>query len=340
MVCSTFALLWAFTPVPLVAEEVDSLLREGVRLHDQGEYEEAVERFQAALEIAPDHEIALYELGHTYGAMGEYELCVSTAQRGLDLEGRLEARLAAQVASCYSAWGKPKKALTVFRRGLDKHPDDVTLNFNVAVTLATQDQAREAIPHLKTAIREQPAYSSPYYLLGQLFAARGYNVPAIYSFMRFVGLEPNTNRSGHAASEVFRLLQLGVEETENGATITLDSEAPTDEGDFSALEVARTIAATSLHREEDPPKSPTQAAVDALTLFVQISRESSQPDLQKTFTWQFLTLLPFELKEDGHFEAFAYVLASRAGMEGATEWLTGHAEDVAQLESALTALAE
>ena len=324
-------------PTLTFADDPSDLIQQGVELHEDDKYEEAIARFREALKIDPDNVKALYEMANSYAASEQYPRCVATAEKGLQQPSDLEASLYSILGSCYSSWEKTHKALKAFRTGLKQHPNSVPLNYNIAVTLAAEDQGHAAIEHLKTAIANDPTYPSAYLLLGQVYAAHGYTVPAMYALMRFVTLEPNSARTYSAASQVFRLHHLGVEEGSSPQEINLgvDVDAPKDEGDFGALEIGRATTAASQYLEAGQSISKADAAVEALEQFLQICVELDDEDLQDTFTWQHLAPLLLDLQRDGTFKAFAYVLALRAGFDGAVEWLESHPKEFRAMNSSL-----
>ncbi len=191
------------------SEDAGELIREGISLYDSGKLEDAAQRFKAALKMDGTNDEALYRLACAYADMGECDLCVSTAKEGIELEGEHAGPLYAVLGSCYQADGKAGSALRIYRRGLKRHPNDASLNYNLASTLVTNGKSEEAIEHLQTVIREQPTHASAYYLMGSLFATDKQHLSAMCSYMRFFSLEPNGQRASRASREVFRLLELG-----------------------------------------------------------------------------------------------------------------------------------
>jgi tetratricopeptide (TPR) repeat protein len=326
-----------FLSSPLLADESRDLVREGVQLHDGGNYQAAIAKYKKAIEANSSNAEAHYELASSYSQLEKYSLCISTVERGLKLESNIDVLLYAMKGSCQSAQGESEDALRSFRKGLKISPYDVSLNFNIAITLARQQETREAIVYLKRVIEIKPKYSSPYFILGSLFRVQGHRIPSIYCYMRFVMLEPDSGRSGHAARAIFKLLYLGVsEQSSNEMRISVGSSASTDEGDFSVLELALSLAAAAALTEEEQTKGEAQRAVDALETFVQISLEVADEDLADTFTWRYTGNNLLQLQRDNMFKTFAYLLAARAGISGASDWLKANSEDLKKLNAAIS----
>jgi tetratricopeptide (TPR) repeat protein len=306
---------------PAQASGTEELIQEGVQLHDQGDFDAAISRFSAALEADPSNAEAIYELANTYYAVDDFEQCISTARRGVELDALSGDPLYAVLGTCYSANGKPNRALRAFRRGLEKNPDSVPLNFNIAVTLVGLQENRKAIEHLRQTIEAKPDYASPYFVLAKLYEAEHYPEAAIMLYLKFIILEPNTERTAHASSSVFRLFHLGVAETSDEVILNVDPDPPKREGDFSTLQIARTMAASATFIEEEQAKPPSQREVDALHSFLQMSRELTDETLAATFAWKHAATTIFKFQDAELLERLLYLVAARAEIEGAADWL-------------------
>lgn len=324
-------------PKPTVRE----LVREGVRLHDEGRFDDATAHYKRALELEPEDSEALYELANTYLASGRYALCEETARRGLKKPGDLEGPLFGMVGSCLSSDGKADKALQAFREGLAKYPNDLTLNFNIAVTLATRGKTSEALQHLEKTVAARPLYSSPYFLAGEIFANESRSVEGLFFFLRFVSLEPDSRRSAYAAAKVFELLTSGIEQTEKGLNVSV--RPPGNPGDIlSQIEFFRSLAAATVHLEENRSQSKAQRYVSALDTFVKITEEMAQGEkgggLAGTFLWERAVAPVVQLQKRGVLECFGYALAAKAGFEGAEEWLESHPQKQEELAATVAEL--
>jgi tetratricopeptide (TPR) repeat protein len=330
--------------VPEVAPPVEEILRAGIELHDQGDYAGAIAKYEEALRHYPGHPVALYELAHTQATRGEYDRCIEAAEEGVKAEAppALTAQLYAVMASCFSSSGRPNKALRQFRKGLEIAPDSVPLLFNIAVTLATQGEHAEAAHHLERAIRLQPRYPSPYYLLAEIQRAEDRRVPGLLLFTRFVTLEPNSPRAVTASSLVIALLGAGAEASEDGQQVTITM--PESEGPYDVAEMMLAMAGTAPHIKdpaeegEDPPP-PTEAArhVEVLVLFFKMLGDGGAPDGEAdSATWQMAAVPLLELADGPELETLGYLMASRAGVAGGIEWLDAHPERLRELEAAIS----
>lgn len=323
----------------VLAQSPDDLLREGVRHHDAGDYEDAIAAFRRVLEIEPGHPMALYELANTYAATGQYEKCVAAADGALggDVPAGLGGPLQSAAGTCLSAAGKAGEAIERFEEGLRRYPDDPKLHYNVAITLTGQGELRRAAEHLEQVIRLQPDYASPYVALAEILRREGRRMQSLLLFVRFVSLAPNDPRSGSAAQSVVALLAQGIEEGEDGGIEINLYESELPEGDpWRTYDLTVVLGGAVLQTEEQRAKSEAQRHVDVLVKLLCILEESGPPEgAADTVVWQRAAEPLVSLQAEGRFQALAFLLALRGGLDGAQEWVEAHPEEMKALERAL-----
>lgn len=323
-----------------VSSEADDYIKEGIKLHDKGLYDKAAEKYKMALKLEPNHSFALYELTFSYMLGKKNKECIKTAKKGLNLKSNLQNKFIVALGSCYSQLGKTKEAIKSFKAGIKIEPENASLHLNIAVTYLNTKQNKKAISHLKEAIKYSNGYASSYYFIAEIYRTTNYRVPAMYFYMQFVLLEPNTRRSQDAAKKIYTLLFQGVEKKENGdMTIFVKPDVPKDEGDFSSLEVALSLtAAASSPEKNKKSKTDIERYTEALTSFVQICSEIKDKKLDVTFTWQYAAKNMIVLQNNAVFNTYAYILAEKAGIKGATDWLNKNQVKIEKMSRVLKTL--
>lgn len=316
------------------AEDVTELIQDGIRLKNERHYSQAVERFRTAVEADGRSGEALLQLAGAYAEMAEYNKCVSTARRGLKLDSAMNASFYGVLGRCYAGDGHVAKAHKTYDKGLQLYPEDVSLNYATAVLLAEEQENQDAITYLKKVVQYDPEYAPAYFLLGRLLAGERCYAPAIYSHMRFVALEPNTRDSVQAAKQIFEMLRLGVDSTATGsADVATYPNPPAIEADLSALESSRLRAAAANYGEAQQAVGEPRLSVGALQSFVQMSAELGDEQLATSFTWRYLADASVTIYQEELFEPFAYLLAARAGIDGALDWLKENPHRLRKLNS-------
>jgi Tfp pilus assembly protein PilF len=121
-----------------IDEEHTAHLGLGLALAGQGQADEAVDEFRAALKLRPDDATAHYNLG-----------------TALVCQGQVDA------------------AIAEYRAALKLQPDDVSAHYNLGTALASQGQVDAAIAEYRTVLKLQPGDASAYIGLGTALMGRG-----------------------------------------------------------------------------------------------------------------------------------------------------------------------
>lgn len=318
---------------------VNELIRDGIRLHDDGKYDQAIARYKEALGLDPDNTAAMYELANTCAVTGDYDQAIAWSRKALAGDpGGLEPQLYSMWGSGLSCQGKSDEALAIFRKGLERYPDNVALNYNITVTLDAKGQTDEAITHIKTAIAGKPTYASAVAALTQLLVKKNWRVPSLLFCLRFCMIEPNSNRTVTFAHEAETLLNSCVERKGDKDVNIMVNLDPTTEGDFSTLDTALSLAAAGMFLKEESRKSPAERFVGAMTSFTLMLGELKYQSLAGTFTWQQAAIPLLKLEKKHVLEPFMYFVAVRAELEGAVDWLKNHPEQLKSLNTVLSDL--
>src|SRR5690606_6767777 len=112
--------------------ELKKEITEGIALHDKGEYQKAIEKYNDLLKLYPDLSVVNYEIALSYSLIGDYENAEKYSKKVIDLnEGSiLEAYIL--YGSVLDEQGRVEKSIEVYEEAMSKF-DDYLLNYNYAV---------------------------------------------------------------------------------------------------------------------------------------------------------------------------------------------------------------
>lgn len=319
------------TPVP-TSEKHQQILREAVALHDQGDYDGAISKYQQILAENPDDAAALYEMGFSLSAKGDYRKSQETAYKGAQYQSRFLPGFYVLIGNNFDHLNEHEKAIKVYKAGIKLFPEDGQLYYNLAITYISLQKPDEAKHSLKDAVRFGPNHPSSHLGLSQLYARDNYKIPAILALCRFLTLEARSRRSVAALQSLREMMESGVSQGGDGKniTITLDPSAKTDEGDFNAASLALSLLGATRNLEKNKGKTEMQLLVDKFTVLFEVL---SRPDADKKssgFAWTYYRPYFAELKSRNLVEPFCYYIHQSANSAEVAKWLSQNAERVEQ----------
>ena len=305
------------TPVPSTAAEEATVVA-GIRLHDQGKFDEAIAKYEEVLRLNPANMAALYEMAYSFAASHEFEKSLAAATRGTEYESELLPLFYDLIGSAHDSLGEAQKAIEAYKKGIQFVPHAAMLYYNMGVTylesLKNQDEARQAFKKAVSLDPKQPAF---HLMLGQAFQTDGRTVPALLAFSTYLIQEP----AGPHALSAYGFWRAIL----RGATPAA-AAASGDEGDFHEVEAAIARSQQTVIEEMDRGSAELPAFLAHMNRIV--ARLADQPADRGTLTGAYY--LPFfaELKAKNFVETFVYWSMQRAPVDGVRDWLNGHADQV------------
>jgi len=320
---------------------VAALISEGTALHDAGRYDEAIARYLQALGLDPDDSTARYELAFSYHAKKDYARCLEATRVGLREPGDNEARLYSIAGNCLDDSGRNDEAVATYREGLGKHPDDARLRYNLAVAFWRREDREGAIAEVLTTIADDPTYGSPYMLLASVEHELGRDAQALLALLRYLMVDHDSERSQQAAILAVGLFRRGVtakpgEDGQPQVEVTVAAGEMQRSGIYGRLELARSLAAARAHQAA-AGESAAQGLASAMVSYLAIASETAAAAAAATQApeWRLVAAPVLALHERQVAESFAFLVAERAGVAGAADWVAANGEAMRRLEAAL-----
>lgn len=251
------SLLFAFAiSTGLFAQKKDpvaALISEGISLHDQGDYEGAIEKYSDALEIDEDNSSALYERAYSYSALGQCDKSISDYKLLLEQQLLLNPSFSAQVyqgyANCLDDLGKPNEAIDIYREAIGKYPDNHLLHYNLGITLVRIDEFEDAENEMMISLNMNPIHtSSNYYLDALLVNRKGSMSRSVVTKLWFLLLENQGERANISFNSFINQWENTVTiEDEKSSTISLNlfgDESPESDEVFSSPDLLMGLTAS------------------------------------------------------------------------------------------------
>jgi tetratricopeptide (TPR) repeat protein len=313
------------TPTAATAAQ-KQIIEEGIKLHDQKRYDEAIKKYEQVLKENPTNDLALYEMALSYYYKQDARNTVETAYKLVQYKSSTGVLGYGLIANVLDDSGKPKEAIEIYQKAIKQldgdaefRPQVSSLYYNLGLTYFRQKQYKEAREAQKKAVQLNFAYPSPNHLLAIIYQGTKYKVPALLAAARLISLEVNTQRTRQSVKIFLDILKSAKKDEKTGnINIFLDFDAPKDEGDFAMYELILGTL-TTVKDEKDKNKTESEIFAGAVDTFIALLEEDKK--LASTFVGK--TYIPFmvEMKKKGFSKTFAYLVLQQNDNKEALKWL-------------------
>lgn len=294
----------------------EKLIRQGVSLHDKGQYRDAISCYEQALKVNPTSISAVYEMSLSYLRLREYDKALNYSSRVIT------ANFQPLLVDAYIVKGtaladqnKLDEAIKVFNEALERCGDEYLLHFNLGLSYFNKKDNKMAILHLRKAIEIDATHSSAFLLYAYALNDTGRWLQGFYSFHFFLLLEPNTERSKDAFGEMMDIISSRIEPES-------DRLLPEDGVDrkrlYEAIQKKKTTAS-------DPASQYIYFREVSKLIFFSLSQ--MQNDTQNGLLWYFFVPTYEEILGSGHFDTYCRYI-SVAYFPESLQWWDKNKEQV------------
>lgn len=181
-----------------------NLIEKGVKLHDKGDYEGAIEQYLKIPKNDTNYVLMLTELSMTYLEDEQYEKCIKVAREGISYDNEYGANLYVNLGTALDESGDKEAAIEAYSEGLAKFKKNYLLYYNKGITFEKLERDQEAVECYKNALMINPVHATSHLRLGFVAANERKYTQCLLSFNAFLMLEPVSQR----ALEVIDLMNL------------------------------------------------------------------------------------------------------------------------------------
>ena len=185
-------------------ETIEKLIKKGIELYDNKEFEASINAFEEALKIDPNSMIANYELALSYLALNDYENAIKYSTNIINSEDKKILVGAYGIKSeALAETGRIDEAISLLVEALSEIGSNYYLHFNLAL-----NYFNNTIHHAERALLLDKFQSGPYLLSAYALSDKSMWIQSILAFQFFLTQEPNTLRSKVAFEEMLQTMQL------------------------------------------------------------------------------------------------------------------------------------
>lgn len=301
--------LFLFTLSLLAQPSSSKLIKQGVSLHDQGKYMEAISCYQQALRVNPSSISAMYEMSLSYLKMKDYDNAIIHSTQVINL-GYKPTLLDAYVVkgTALAAQAKLDEAAELFDEAILNCGDEYLLHYNLGLIYYNKDEKDHALVHLRKALEKEATHAEPFLLYAYILNDLGDWIESFYSYHFFLLLEPNTQRSVDAFKELYELLDQKLED-DDLLLSTIDG-----------VDRKKIYDKIQTYRPKFSDLSSKYKFFEEASkeIFTQM-KDYSQVG-RKEFVWSFFVPVYAEILGSGHFETYSRYVTTSCFPESNVWW--------------------
>lgn len=307
---------------PASSAQTDSLLRQGMRFHDEGKYREALECYQKVLELDPTNAEAMYEMAYTFMSTGDYKRAAVYAKNSIRKGGTPYTGSYAVWGSSLDELGQREKALKVFDEGMKYFPENHLLAYNKGLTLYRMKRFREAEQILCHSVQLRANHPGSHLLLAYTEAELGNRVKAMLPLYFFLLMESRTERS-KTTWEMLGSLQVKGMTSERPGKIRIRMPSREDADSLGIIEMEVRMAAVASIAGKTDSTELGRFAERNYTIFSVLSEKKKNIN---SLWWKFYIPFLSEVYTSGNTEAFSYYISRGARSEAAEAWFVKNSD--------------
>jgi len=174
------------------AGNVQTLLDNGKRLFDQGDYDGAIQELSEAIKLDPKLAEAYAYRARAYSSKSDYDRGLSEANRAVQLNSRLAMGYFAR-GGAYQGKDDIDRAISDYTEAIRLDPKFGTAYNNRGLAYANKKDYDRAIADYTEAIRLDPSYANAYNNRGNAYVNKGNYERAIEDYNEALRINPNHN---------------------------------------------------------------------------------------------------------------------------------------------------
>jgi tetratricopeptide (TPR) repeat protein len=313
------------------ADKAKNLVSEGVVLEDNGKSEEALTKYQQALDADKDNATALAEMALSLLSLHRYEDAIKYCKTAIKTHPGNKALESVYVTygTAYDDLRKSGKAIDIYNEGIKAFPDYYSLYYNKGITLTMMSKMEESLVCFEKSVTLKPDHPGSHFAIGTVCSTLHQTIPAIMGYFRLISIEPQTNRAKQALTNIQYLLSKNVEKKgDNNVTIMVNPDLldvankKKVSNNFSATELNVTMAAGLDYDSASKNLSPAQNFKRKLDILCESLKETSK--YNSGFFWTYYAPYFIEMKDKDMTTVFSYLALTTSGNADVTDWLAQH----------------
>jgi len=300
----------------------EDLLKEGLELHDKGDYAGAIKKYDEILSHNDRFYMAYNEKSFSLYMAGKYDECIDLSRKTLKKfpDSTQNRNIYVNYGSALDALGKTEDAIHVYKEGIRKFPDFYLLPFNKGVTEYQLKKYDDAVEDFQRSVTLKPTHASSHQFLAYAIYPRN-KIAAAMALSTFLVLEPSGQRAEKNLKILLSILKGNAEKKdEKNVSVSLSmADLNTNEktpDNFSSIQLMITLSsATDLTRDSVSAMKKLEDKLEMLA--------TAAPAKKGFFSNYYVNYLS-GLKDNHFLETAACLIYATAADDDDRKWLTAN----------------
>jgi tetratricopeptide (TPR) repeat protein len=321
----------AFTAAQNAERTLDDVVREGIEFHDQGRYDEAIERYLTGFAYDSTSSMLHYQIAYAWFMKREFEEVAKYGRLAMDFAVDEAEYLYA--VNLYGAaldnLGDIRQAVDLYEEAAERFPDTYLIRFNKGVSLMNLGEGAGAAEAFNEAIVRNPGHASSHLYLGLINFADGSRVKSLYPLLHFLLIEPDTQRSFEVLAYLNALLGINREdedEPENRNRQIFIPESSVDDG-FAGIEFIMSLT-DAIGRIPDGDDRPLLNRGLANILSITYELKQSKEEEKEGLYWEYYIPLFGDIANSPWFDLFCDYITMTEASEGQLDRLFARSDEL------------
>ncbi|MEO3405802.1 tetratricopeptide repeat protein [Mucilaginibacter sp. CAU 1740] len=295
--------------------DVNSIVKEGIKLNGQQDYAGAIEKYKQAITAEPDNAQANYQMAFTLNAAGKGSEGIPYLKTVIKTNGTLTGPAYELLGSIYDAGHQPQQAIDAYKEGIKLKPDYQPLFFNLGIAYFRAQKYAEAEAAAIEAIKLDPKHANSQRLYGLVTFHQNKRVPALMGLCNFLLLDPDGPRADEAYTNLQSLLKGG--------------DLKAGKADAETLLLNKTLGASVA-------TAGGNLETQLKNIFTSVGKLGQKPGRQ-SFFWNYYVAFFYKLSQTEHFPTAVKLIGLSADKTTSAQWLQDNADKRKQLEDWIAA---
>ncbi|MGB0403740.1 MAG: tetratricopeptide repeat protein [Salibacteraceae bacterium] len=316
------------------AEEETKIIKEGIVLHDNGNYKAAIKKYDKVLKINNTNMIAWAEKAYSLMEAKKYNQAIECCQKAIEIAPKNEdiSNLYTSYANVLDLVGKPRESLKIYEEAIDLYPQNYMLLFNKGITHSGLREDELAIECMQHSMVIYSGHAGTQNALARILYGKGKNVPSLMAFALFFVNEPQSARAKQNIPLIQSLISGNAHKDKktNAINISLssipDSDEAKSENDFSMTTMILELQGALNLSEELSDQSDREKFLKSFNTFCNSLEETQEGNFG--FYWEFYAPFFIEMNENNMTETFSHLVFSTTNEKEFKNWMKTNKPDV------------